>query len=90
MNEISPSVDKLEPIEDRGGARNRCCSQRADKAFSGARRPVSKRKTVRAVDDVSFPSPRAKRRIVGESAAASRPRAASDAPDEARCRRYHL
>src|SRR6201994_96398 len=55
MNELSPSPDMLAPIEDRGGAAQPLLEVRAlTKHFPVRGGLFSARKTVRAVDDVSF------------------------------------
>src|SRR5450631_2018408 len=69
MNEISPSVDKLEPIEDRGGAAQPLLQVSGlTKHFPVRGDLFSKRKTVRAVEDVSFAIAKGETvGIVGES-----------------------
>ena len=69
MNEISPSIDKLEPIEDRGGAAQPLLQVSGlTKHFPVRGDLFSKRKTVRAVDDVSFAIAKGETvGIVGES-----------------------
>src|SRR5260370_26984075 len=69
MNAINPSVDKLEPIEDRGGAAQAVLQVSGlTKHFPVRGDLFSKRKTVRAVDDVSFAIAKGETvGIVGES-----------------------
>ena len=75
MSQIAPSVEPLEPIEDRGGAAQPLLQVKGlTKHFPVRGDLFSARKTVRAVDDVSFAIQKAKRS--GSSAnpvAASRP-----------------
>src|SRR3982074_344566 len=55
MNQISPLVDMLEPVEDRGGAAQPLLQVPAlTKHFPVRGGLFAARKTVRAVDDVSF------------------------------------
>ena len=55
MSETNPSVAPLEPIEDRGGAAQPLLQVNGlTKHFPVRGDLFSKRKTVRAVDDVSF------------------------------------
>src|ERR1700676_3263863 len=55
MSELTPAVDVLEPIEDRGGAAQPLLQVVGlTKHFPGRGDLFAKRKTVRAVDDVSF------------------------------------
>jgi peptide/nickel transport system ATP-binding protein len=55
MNELTPAVDMLKPIEDRGGAAQPLLQVNGlTKHFPVRGDLFAKRKTVRAVDDVSF------------------------------------
>src|SRR3979490_105822 len=69
MNEISPQVELLEPIEDRGGAAQPLLQVSGlTKHFPVRGDLFAKRKTVRAVDDVSFDIAKGETvGIVGES-----------------------
>jgi peptide/nickel transport system ATP-binding protein len=69
MNEISPAIELLEPVEDRGGAAQPLLQVKGlTKHFPVRGDLFSKRKTVRAVDDVSFSISKGETvGIVGES-----------------------
>ena len=55
MNQISPPVDRLEPIKDLGGAAQPLLQVNGlTKHFPVRGELFAARKTVRAVDDVSF------------------------------------
>ncbi len=75
MSVTSPSVELLEPVEDVGGAAQPLLQVTGlTKHFPVRGDLFSPRKTVRAVDDVPSPSPRAKPSASSASpAAASRP-----------------
>src|SRR3977135_1290474 len=69
MNETSPAIDMLEPVEDRGGAAQPLLQvEGLTKHFPVRGGLFSKHKTVRAVDDVSFSIAKGETvGIVGES-----------------------
>ena len=93
MSETAASLDILEPVEDRGGAAQPLLQvDGLTKHFPVRGDLFSKRKTVRAVDDVSFSIAKGETvGIVGEFWLRQvNHRAAIDAPDEARRRGYHL
>jgi len=94
MSSTETPIDMLEPIEDRGGAAQPLLQVNGlTKHFPVRGEPFQQSaRPWRAVDDVSFSIAKGETvGIVGEIRLRQVDHgAAFDAPDDARCRRYHL